>query len=193
MRGFLSWLLKMQRNKKCIQCPDFQWCPCIFRSSPLRWMIEDCEPRMWRTPAQAGVAEITIQVVTVPWAFKGKWPKNPAVGFVLLYFSVLVKNHDFWKAWAYFLLLSVCPRLESVGSFPSFLLEHDLIPYGFCAVLILSINNKQLYSFLIQFSALSSNSVEAHCSTFQLQPNTLYFNLSLIPADAQKTRLSCKL
>lgn len=121
MRGFLFWLLEMQRNKKRILCPDFQWSPCIFSSSPLRWMIEDREPRMWRTTALAGIFEIVIQVVAVPWAFKGKRSKNSAVGFVLLYFSVFVKNHNFWKAWAYSLLFSVCPRLESLDSFPSFL------------------------------------------------------------------------
>lgn len=88
----------MQRGKKCIECPGFQWSSCLFSSSPIQGMMEDCETRMQRTPAPAGIVEIIIQVVAVCWAFKGKWSKNSAVGFVLLFFSVFVKNHSFWKA-----------------------------------------------------------------------------------------------
>lgn len=122
MTGFLFWLLKMQRNKKCIQPPDFQSSPCICSSSPLQRMIEDCEHRMWRTAAPAGIFEIIIQVVAVPWALKGIWLNNSAVGFVLLYFSVFVKKSCFLEnvsMFSFVLSLSTC--LESVDSFPSFL------------------------------------------------------------------------
>lgn len=132
MTGFLFWLLKMQRNKKCIQPPDFQSSPCICSSSPLQWMIEDCKHRMWRTAAPAGIFEIIIQVVAVPWALKGIWLNNSAVGFVLLYFSVFVKNHVFWKTWAYFFLFSVCPLVWKVLiSSLHFFLEHNPIWYVF--------------------------------------------------------------
>lgn len=132
MTGFLFWLLKMQRNKKCIQPPDFQSSPCVCSSSPLQRMIEGCEHRMWRTAAPAGIFEIIIQVVAVPWALKGIWLNNSAVGFVLLYFSVFVKNHVFWKTWAYFLLFLVCPLVWKV-LIPSlhFFLEHNPIWYVF--------------------------------------------------------------
>lgn len=143
MTGFLFWLLKMQRNKKCIQPPDFQSSPCICSSSPLQRMIEDCEHRMWRTAAPAGIFEIIIQVVAVPWALKGIWLNNSAVGFVLLYFSVFVKKIMFSGKREHIFFCSQFVHLFGKCWFLPFISFWSTIPFGmfFSAILILSINS----------------------------------------------------
>lgn len=108
MRGFLFWLLKMQRNKKCTQPPDFQFSSCICSSSPLQQVIEDCEHIMWRTAAPAGILEIIIQVVAVPWALKGIRSNNACCGFCFALLFSVCKNHVFCKTWAYHPLFLAC-------------------------------------------------------------------------------------
>lgn len=126
---FFFWLLKMQRNKKCIQPPDFQSSPCICSSSPFQQMIEDCKHRMWRTAAPAGIFEIIIQVVAAPWALKGIWSNNSVVVFVLLYFSVSVRKSCFLENVSmFFLLFSVCHFVwKALISSLHFFLEHNPI------------------------------------------------------------------
>lgn len=129
-----------------------------------------------------------------PWVFKGKWSR--ILQWVLFCFT----SQCFFKKIMISGMhkpISFCCQFVLIWKVlvPSlhFFLKHDPIPYVFFCSADPVNQYQAVILILTLFFALSSNSVQAHCSTFQLQHNTFYFNLSLIPVDAQKMRLSCKL